>query len=395
MAIKFTKVTIDQIPVTEKRQLIYEENGKGLAVRVTPAGTKTFVHVYRFEGKLKFYTIGKTTDVSLKDARKISNEVRNKALEGKDPSLEKQLAKINSINDPTFESLANEYIEKYAKKHKKTWKKDQQMLKADVLPKWKKRKASSIKRREVVLLLEEIVDRGAPIAANRTFALIRRIYNFAIERDIIQHTPCVGVKMPSKENKRDRVLNEQEIRSIWHGLDNATMSPEVKILLKLMLVTGQRKGEWAKARWEEINFKTNWWVIPAINSKNGVTHTVYLSPLALELLTELRALNPKSEWLFPSPKGVGHITLECIPRAISRNTKVFEGVGSWVAHDLRRTAATHMSAMGVSRFILQKILNHTDSSVTAVYDRHSYDDEKTESLILWGDKLRVMIASWS
>lgn len=158
------------------------------------------------------------------------------------------------------------------------------------------------------------------------------------------------------------------------------------------VITVKRKGELVTAKWTDIDLNQRWWTIAAINSKNGQSHRVYLSDLALEILKELRELNSTSTWLFPSPFKNGEpITSECSARAINRSREIFYQIKAFSAHDLRRTAASHMTAMGISRLTVSKILNHSDNSVTAIYDRHSYDSEKRNALEAWGQQLKQII----
>lgn len=175
----------------------------------------------------------------------------------------------------TVESLAEEYITKWAKPSKRSWTEDDHILKKGALSSWRLRKAKEITRRDVILLLDKIKERGAPIAANRTLAFVRRMFNFAIEEDIINSSPCVTVRAPAKENQRDRCLSVDEIKIIWHNLDgkildeeandkansddkaDIKMSPAGRVALKLQLVTAQRKGEIVSMEWDEINLDTN------------------------------------------------------------------------------------------------------------------------------------------
>jgi integrase len=217
------------------------------------------------------------------------------------------------------------------------------------------------------------------------------MFNFAVERDIITITPCYGVKAPTKETSRDRLLAEEEIKNFWHGLETSNMFEFSKLALKLQLVTGQRKGEIIGAEWDEFDFKNACWTIPASKAKNSNSHLVPLSELALELLQELKTLSSDSKWLFPSHIGDKHIMPTAIDHALRRNLKNFTDIKPFTPHDLRRTAASHMTALGISRLIVSKLLNHVETSVTAIYDRHSYDKEKRAAVNAWAIKLREII----
>lgn len=237
-------------------------------------------------------------------------------------------------------------------------------------------------------MLEDIVDRGAPIQANRTLAVIRKMFNFSLQRDIVQVSPCVGVKALAQERQKDRVLTDDELRAFWFGLDKARMTRLVKLSLKVQLLTATRKGEVIAAEWNAISGEV--WTIPAENAKNKLAHRVPLSLQALAVLAELNTLTGNSRWLFPSMKGNAHFLPTSVDHALRINQSVF-GIALFTPHDLRRTAASHMTALGISRLVVQKILNHKESGITAVYDRHSYDQEKRKALETWGRKLEAII----
>ena len=217
------------------------------------------------------------------------------------------------------------------------------------------------------------------------------MFNFAVSRDIVAVSPCLAVRSPAPEQRRDRVLTTDEIRALWHGLEGAKMMAEgTKLALKLQLVTGQRKAEIVSAAWDEIDLTDRWWTIPPEKAKNKMAHRVPLSPLALELLQAAKNITGDSPWIFPSPQTDRHITPEAVDHALRRPG--LEALGfTFVPHDLRRTAASHMTGMGISRLVVCKILNHVERGVTAVYDRHSYDKEKRQALEAWGRKLQAIV----
>jgi integrase len=390
--------TDKMIKALKPKDHIYDVREKnGFTIRVFPSGVKSWAFLYTYNGRKRRMTLGDYKTMSLAEARiKHGDAYKMLKSEEKDPAQVQQLEKAENRDSSTISGLIEEYIEKWAKPRKRSWKEDKRLLDRDVKPVWGKRKAKDITKRDVVLLLEDIVKRGAPIAANRAFACVRRMFNFAVERDIILATPCTTIKAPSKENQRDRCLTSEEINAFWHALERAPMSVATKIALKLQLVTAQRKGEILGAEWSEINLETRWWVIPDNKAKNGIHHRVALSELAIELINELKKLSGKSRWLFPSDTNRSHMRGESIGKAVRRSDEqVFEKakIKHFTPHDLRRTAATHMTEMGISRLVVSKILNHVDSSITAIYDRHSYDAEKRNALEAWGKKLRQLIDS--
>jgi integrase len=212
------------------------------------------------------------------------------------------------------------------------------------------------------------------------------LFNFAIECDWLDVNPCQMVKRVARERQRDRVLSEDEIRAVWAAVGNE--SALVAAIVRLRLLTAQRGGEVLGARWEDMDLTAGWWTIPGERSKNGLSHRVPLSPQALDILTSLRTTSGDSPWVFPSPRKTGphvHHAQKAIERVVARSGVKFRG------HDLRRTAASLMVGGGVPRLVVSKILNHVETGVTAVYDRHSYDAEKRAALDAWGARLKQMV----
>jgi integrase len=386
---KLTDFQIKNLKGKDKRYTEWGE--RGLGVRVTPNGVKTFIFKYRFDGKVRWMTLGTYPELTLADAHEAHAEAWKVLRQGINPGAKAINERKEERDAPTVAALTDEYLEKWAKPRKRSWREDARILQKDVLPAWGHRKAKDITRRNVIGLLDDIVDRGAGIMANRTLATIRKMFNFAVSRDIITVSPCLAVHSPAPERQRDRVLTVDEIRALWHALEGAKMMSEgTKLALKLQLVTGQRKAEIVSAAWDEIDLSDRWWTIPPEKAKNKMTHRVPLSPLALELLQAAKNITGNSPWIFPSPQTDRHITPEAIDHAVRRPG--LEALGfSFVPHDLRRSAASHMTSMGISRLVVSKILNHVERGVTAVYDRHSYDKEKRQALETWGRKLREII----
>ncbi|MEE8483131.1 MAG: Arm DNA-binding domain-containing protein [Nitrospinota bacterium] len=214
----FTSSRIKSIRKQKKRKIIWE-GGTGLGVRVSPAGLKTFIFMYRHDRVARMMSFGSYPKISLADARLKLAEAKKKLENNIDPAKESVERKRKELNAETIGDLAQEYLEKYARPNKRSVKEDERILRVDIIPVWGRHKAKSITKRDVITLLDGIVERGSPIAANRTFALVRKMFNFAISRDILQSNPCFCLKAPSKENQRDRVLTEDEIKAFWNGLN--------------------------------------------------------------------------------------------------------------------------------------------------------------------------------
>lgn len=369
----------------QKRAEFFDEEVAGLLLRVTETGKRTWYVFYRVKGQgvaRRRMLIGEYPGITLSEARRRARSILDDAAVGIDRGAEKQLAD----GVITFQALADEYLEKWAEVRKKerSAKEDARILKKDVLPKWKRRKINQIKRRDVIELLDAVNARGLQVHANRVLALVRKIFNWAISRDLLEANPCAQVQAPCQEVQRDRVLSEDEIKKFWAACDR--LQPVVAASFRMRLVTAQRGGEVQHMRWADLDLESGWWTIPAEFAKNGLAHRVPLSPLALSLLDEIKELTKakKSEWVFPS-RMVKDKPLSN-PSHSGKLARTYSGV-EFELHDLRRTAASHMASMGVQRLVLSKILNHVETGVTAVYDRHSYDQEKRQALDVWAERL--------
>ncbi len=355
----------------------WDEQLPGFGVRVSQSGRKTFIVRYQgANGSKRRLTLGMYPVMSLAEARDQARAKLAAIAKGEDPQVEKVAVR----EAPTFGELADIYLERHAKVKKRSWREDERILRVELLPHWKSRKAQSLERSEVTELLDGIVSRGAPIMANRVKALVSKIFNFGIGRGLVEHNPCLFVPMPARERPRERVLSEDEIRQLWALLEDE--APAMGATFKMRLLTAQRGVEVLKMRWRHID--GSWWTIPAEVAKNGLTHRVPLVPQVRDLLDELRPVTGNSGWIFASPRKPGRP----IASVQSAAERLAERSGiAFTPHDLRRTAASFMTSMGISRLVVSKLLNHIESGVTSLYDRHSYDPEKAEALARWADRL--------
>ena len=183
-------------------------------------------------------------------------------------------------------------------------------------------------------------------------------------------------------------LNDDEIRTMWQAWEG--LNPLFGVQFKLHLLTAQRGGELRTMRWEDVDLASACWTIPAHIAKNGLAHRVPLSPPAQQLLEGLHALFGTTAYVFPSPVHESKPTSSSKVKLVMSDVRDNAGI-SFVQHDLRRTAASHMTSMGIPRLVVGKILNHAELGVTAVYDRHSYDDQKRDALDRWGRKVMAIV----
>ena len=395
---KFTDTFLRHLKPKSERYDVTDPGRKGLQIRVYPTGQRSFQFRYQYDGIVRRLTIGPYPLVTLAEAHFAHTEAQKLLLQGKDPASVQLSARQAERTAGTVADLAEEFMQRYVLQARKRPDQVQQMLDRNVLPYWRNRKAKDIRPRDVTVLLDKIVDRGARVTANRVGSIVSQMFKFGVQRGLLEGSPCVALQRPGgKESPRERKLTEEEVRTFWEKLADAKMEPETAIALRLLLVTAQRRGELARARWSEIDFDGATWTIPAENSKNGKPHVVPLSDMAIGLLQELEKRTGYSVWLFPSPrrpKSPKEPAQPVIDRSLSRavrNNEEHFGIAHFTPHDLRRTAASMMTMLGIPRLHVSKVLNHTEDSITAVYDRYDYFEEKRTALATWATYLTEIV----
>lgn len=383
------KLTDARIKALRPRKGRYEVwDGRGFGVRVAPSGRKSFVFVYHFNGRPRRMTLGTYPALTLADANHALAWARKLLDKGIDPGELVVAERKLEREAETLKELVNLWIERWAKRYRKRWQEAKLTLEYDAIPAFGNRKVKDIKRKDIIHLLDKIMDRDAPTAANRNLQLLRQIFRFAIQRDMIEVSPCEAIDYPAKEKPRDRVLDDTELKSFLGQLPEVGVSRTIQLVLLFCLVTGQRRGDVVNA--QKTEFEDGWWTIPGERTKNGRDHRVPLSPLAKSLLTEIMERSGDCHWIF-SGRGEGPLAANYITARLWDRIEKFD-IPKFTTHDLRRTAASHMTALGHSQFNVGKVLNHSESSITAVYDHYAYDKEKRAALNAWSRKLTELMS---
>lgn len=381
--------------------------GMGFSIRVYPSGEKAWYYIFTFDGRKKFMRLGAGgyPDVSLANARELFDIAKVKVKNGIDPLLEKDTAKAERKRTPFVADFVTDFIEKYAKEHNRGWKEIERALKSEIVPRWGKRKMTDIKRRDLVLVLDEIKERGAPVMANRVMAYTRKMFSWAIERAVLEVHPFLMMKRPNKEESRERVLSETEIKLFWNNLDDCKMSDPIKRALKLILVTGQRPGEVIGIHRNEIN--GDWWEIPAERSKNKQAHRVFLTATAKQLIGDATGfifespVHPAKPLETPPNPGKSYevrtMTSDIkanLPHTPESKVVDYLKVPHFTPHDLRRSAATRWAEMEISGDMIDRLQNHITKQkqgVGHIYNRYSYNKEKQLAMEQWERKLLSII----
>ena len=381
-----TKRNIDKMRLRpgEAQRDVYDLVCRGLVLRIGKK-RKTWIFRYRIAGQknAQVFKLGVYSDeLDTKDARQAAALIRG---EGGDPADERRRLRVAE----TVKDLADLYKERHAAEHKKASSahEDSKMLSCDVLPAWGPRKASEIRRSDVIALLDEIVARGAKVKANRVRALLSKLFNFAVERALLENSPVQGIPRRAQERPRERCLNDGEIRVLWQALNDFS-SEKIADAYRLMLLTAQREGEVLRMAWSEIDFESRWWTLPAERSKTNQMHRIPLTGTALAILNRRRGAAGDSTYVFP-----GNRLKQPLRYIGKRHAEIQTACKfKFQPRDLRRTGGTWIASTGVGRFIVARLLGHADRAITSVYDKYSYDDEKRAALERWDFRLKEIIA---
>ena len=379
--------------------------GLQLRVRVKVDGySRSWLFRFKWHGEEWVrIVIGHLPTMSLATARERALALRKALDDGIDPrrarprrnsrstTLPASTAQAKPGDHHTVAFLASEFTERYLRPNRKRPEKAEWLLRRDILREWKDRDARTITPREVVDLLDSIVDRGAPVLANRTARILGQMYRYGIQRRIVDSSPVILLTPPGgKEKARKRVLTDDELRTFLGDPEACTRQEKLTHVIMILLLTGVRTGELAHASWTEFDFKAKTWSVPDEHHKEDEGHIVPLTDPVIEHLTALRALARTAPWVFPtkrdptkraSPQELGRRLARCMNRFKKA------GIQKFNLHDLRRTCRTGLSRLGVLPHIAERVLSHRQPGVEAVYDRWQYLPEKRVALERWADFL--------
>jgi integrase len=406
MAKPLTAISINNAKPRPVRYEIPDGKCKGLYLVVQPSGAKSWAFRYRFAGQPKKLTIGplylggdepERAELDQANtvigARKLASEAAHQVALGGDPAqakhqrraLARQAAENRlALDKDTVGAVVREFIEKHAKAKTKprSWAESERIL-TDVARRWDGRTIHDITKRDIHDLLDSIMARGTPVLANRTLAYVRKMFNWALGRGIIESSPCAGIPKPAVEKSRERVLTDAELRLVWLAAERIgwPFGPVVQMLI----LTLQRRGEVARMHRRELHEGV--WTIPSARAKNKNAHLVPLSAAARDLLARARTIG-RAGYVFTMS---GDAPVRGFNSAVVRLNAAVADIGGkpiphWTIHDLRRTGATRMQGLKIQVHVVEKVLNHTSGTfggITGVYQLHEYADEKREALERW------------
>jgi integrase len=388
-----------EVPVKGSRVLYYPgaiiqgaKAPRGFGVRITASGARAFVLNYRLRGREHRFTIGAWPDWSALRAVREARHLRQRIDRGENPLDDRKPAPTVA----TVKLVLDDFVARYAHNlRKRSFDEYVSAFERLVKPRIGKLGVHEIRRSHVTRMLDEIEDANGPVMADRTLAYLRKAFNWYATRDDQFNVPIVRgmARVKAKERARTRVLSDDEIRLIWPVIDK---SGTFGALLKMLLLTAQRRDEVANMTRNEISMDRIW-TIPANRYKTKRPNHVPLSEAAYAIV-EMQPKLEDCDWVFASQaktpfSGFGHskrafdkAVLERMQEQSGNGAKV-EPLPNWTLHDLRRTAKTLMVRAGVRPDISERVLGHVIAGVEGTYDRHSYADEKRDAL----EKLDAMV----
>jgi integrase len=418
---KLTDLFVERVKAPECGRVEYFDAAFGsLALRVTETGHKSWSLYYRMGKRLRRLTIGTYPAIKAAQARREASAALERVRQGIDPSDEKRQRRLMVAPEAdTFAAALQDYFERVRRNMAPaTFKEVKRTLEREFLPTWRNRPIGTLTRGDVNRTVDAIAARGAEIQANRALAYIRAFFNWTVERGRLPASPVTGMKPPTKEQARDRALSDDEIRWLWEAC--AAVGWPFGPLVKLLVLTAQRRDEVAGMERPELDLAKQNWTMPREKAKNNRAHEVQLSDAAIKVL---RAIPRASDGLVFTMTGKtpvsgfsrvkARIDAEMVKarrrslglpeddKQYGKATRLPDAkplpveVPSWTLHDLRRTAATGMARLNFPPHVVDKVLNHVSGTirgVAAVYNRFEYLDERRAALEAWGRYVSNLVA---
>jgi len=416
--VRLTKTVVEAEAPGPTPRFVWDASLSGFGVKITPAGGRVYVVQYRPKAsrETRRYTLGRHgAPWTTAKAREAAADLLARIRLGEDPFVSDQAArateqaavregraaKTRAVAE-AFPVIVEQFVEKYAKPRNRSWAESQRILTSPDVLAWQERQVSSIKRKDVIQVIDAVATRSEP-AARLLFAHLRKLFNWCVERQYVEVSPCLGLKGPATNRPRDRWLSDDELRLVW--LATYELGWPFAPLFRLLILTGQRREEVSAIAWAEVDLDKAEWTIPAARAKNGKAHVVDLSPLAREIL---EAIKGREGLVFTTTGDTpvsGHsrakARLDDIVEEARQQEAVERGepqpteeLAPWRIHDLRRTAATGMARLGSPPHVVEAVLNHVSGSrggLVAVYQHYDHRPERRAALLAWSEHVGKIV----
>ncbi len=383
---KLTKTSVGklELPQGKSDHTYYDSELKGFGLRLRSGGKRSWVAVYRIGRKVRRMVVGDASAVAPEDARKRAKEILARADLGEDSQAKNIKERTRAIF--TLSKVIDSYIAQHVETALRPRPKAE--IERYLRVTWcglHDEPIDKIERHRIASELTHIARKNGPVAANRARSALHALFVWAIRQGATSHNPVAETAKPGTERTRDRVLRDDELRTIWH----ACRDDDHGRIVRILMLTGQRREEVGGMTWTELDFDKAVWSLAGERTKNARPHDIPLSPQMVELLREIEPRQDRT-MLFGSGFGAFSGWSRCKRRLDQRS-----GVPNWRLHDLRRTAVTGMAELGIQPHVIEAVVNHVSghkAGVAGIYNRAAYAADKRQALQIWADHLTAIVA---
>lgn len=411
-----TKLTAKKVENTLPREKEYKlHDGSGLFLRIRPSGAKSWLFSFSLpnDRKLIRMTLGSLKDISLKEARAKLPELHGQVSQGIDPRYARAAKQTENSAAITMQKLFNDWIEfiklagvitpKWIKRHEARWRLHLRKKLGNLL-------AKDVTRAHLANALDAMTRKGIKEETRKALTTLNLMLDYGLTRHLIESNPARMLKpkdfAASAARSRERALTLTELRTLWGALDQATevrkgvaktsvLSVITATAIRLLILTGARRGEVAGMRWDELNLETDTWTLPSHRTKNRKQHVIYFGELALTLIAALKPLTGNTTFVLDTGRNTGHIHTDSLTTAINRLKKIapLNELKPFTIHDLRRSAATAWGEhLKVKPHVIEQMLNHQPlNKLVAIYQRATYAEEQKAAWLAWDEMVEHQI----
>lgn len=367
-------------------------DGGGLHIEVMPGGAMVWRMRYRLAGHQEKVTLGPYPAIPLAEARLKREQAKAMIVRGESPMRMKRQAKLEETRPQTVEAFALVWLAEVVEKTNSAPRNVQRVVNKDIIPAIGRKRVSEVTPTDVLAITDKIKARGSDTAALLTRNVLKRLFAYAIARELTTFNPAAAIEARyiATARSRDRSLTSEEIGRLLKAIYASSMRRSHKLALHLLILCMVRKSELIEARWDEIDLDKAEWTIPAERMKKDRSHVVYLSHQALDLFQELKVLAGNSPYVLPSrgslQQPISKSTLNQAVRTMDLDLQDF------VIHDFRRTASTHLHEMGFNSDWIEKSLAHEQKGVRGVYNKAEYAVQRRQMLQHWANFVDSVLA---
>lgn len=366
--IKFTDNYIKNLQ--QEKNWFERTEATGLAVRIMPSGSKSWIYRFTLNSTRYKMTLGKYPGTSLKQARDLQKKAESLKEQGINPIEHEEQQRLKQSH--TVRILMQSWYSGYIEKNRKQPQQSKQLMDADIIPLLGHLALEKIQARDITKALDAIVNRGAPVHANKVLSTLKQVFNYAVSRGELAANPAINIRardIGGLEKPRERFLTLDEIKKLWFFLD----SNASKIFTPM------------------IDFEHNLWTIPASHTKSGLSMKIHLSPQTKILLETLKP-QCNSCYVLTGMKDDQPLTDKALPKAIIR-IQDHVGIPQWTTHNLRRTFATQLGeALHVDPVVIEKCLGHKMPKIMATYNKNEMLPQRKEALERWANLITQLVS---